>query len=162
MADDAYDGDGDFEGGDIADIAEEMDELEDVEATDETGKAIGVAKESRALQFLMTHHPECRLDYIEQVQDKLPLRAYPPDNGADMQHKSVPYLTPFEKAKVIGFRANQLAQGARPFVERPPYMTDVLEIARLELEQRKLPFILKRPFPNGEYEYVRLADLLIL
>jgi DNA-directed RNA polymerase I, II, and III subunit RPABC2 len=41
-------------------------------------------------------------------------------------------------------------------------MTDVREIARLELEQKKLPFIVKRPLPNGTYEYWRLADLMQL
>lgn len=140
----------------MADLAEEMEELQ--EATGES-----VPKESRALRFLLTHHPECRLDYVEQVNEKLPLQAYPPDSGADSRHKSVPYLTIFEKAKILGFRANQLAQGSQTFLEkRPEHVIDVLEIARLELEERRLPYILKRPMPDGTFEYVRLSDLLIL
>lgn len=67
---------------------------------------------------------------MEQVQAKLPLSQYPPDSGVDAQHRSVPYLTLFEKTKIIGFRANQLANGARPFVMVPAHITDVLEIAR--------------------------------
>jgi DNA-directed RNA polymerase subunit K/omega len=122
-----------------------------------------LAKESKALQYLSTHHPECRLDYVEEVLQKLPLGAYPPDEGLDPKHKSVMYLTSFEKTKILGFRANQLAQGSRPFVyPLPEYMTDVLEIAALELEQKRLPYILKRPLPNGTFEYVRLSDLIII
>jgi len=121
-----------------------------------------VAKESRALQFLNTHHPECRLDYIEEIQQKLPIASYPPDNGSDKKHKSVPYLTLFEKTKIIGFRANQIAQGGRVFIHVPPHMTDVLEIARKELEEKRLPYILKRPMPDGTFEYVRLADLIVI
>ncbi len=149
---------------DFMDVADVEEILEETEETVDEGiiPEKETVKESRALKFLTHHHPECRLDYVEDVMRKIPLAAYPPDSGSDAQHKSVPYLTLFEKTKIIGFRANQLAQGSRPFVEVPPHVTDVLEIARLELDQRRLPYILKRPFPDGTYEYVRLADLLIL
>lgn len=124
-----------------------------------------LANQNRALDFLTRHHPEIRLDYIEEVVTKLPLGAYPPDSGIDAQHKSVPYLTPYEKTKIIGFRANQLAKGAHLLItleENQKHITDVLELARMELEQRRLPFILKRPMPDGSFEYWRLKDLLIL
>jgi len=147
---------------DVGDIEENLDELEAGQEGEEVLPEKTTVKESRALQFLKQHHPECRLDYVEEVMQKLPLAVYPPDSGADPKHKGVPYLTLFEKTKIIGFRANQLAQGARPLVDLPEYMTDVLEIARLELEQKRLPYILKRPFPDGTYEYIRLADLLVL
>ena len=147
---------------DVADVLEELDEVEESEQPVET------TKESRALQFLTIHHPECRLDYVEDVMKVLPLTSYPPSgNGVnsqttDMKHKSVPYLTLFEKTKLIGFRANQLAQGARPLVDVPPHITDVIDIARIELEQKRMPYILKRGMPDGTFEYWRLTDLLIL
>ena len=59
-------------------------------------------------------------------------------------------------------RTNQLAQGARPFIEVPEYVTDVQEIAQLELDQRRLPIIIKRYMPDGTYEKFRLSDLMIL
>lgn len=152
-----------------ADIENDLEEQQDIQEKDDEKITPGqvaqreIAKESRALQFLNTHHPECRLDYREEVLNKLPLRAYPPDHGADKHHRSVPYLTLFEKTKILGFRANQLAQGAMPFINPvPSHITDVLEIASLELEERKLPYILKRPMPDGTFEYVRLSDLLIM
>ena len=141
---------------------EEEDNNENTAVTETQGPR-ELAKESKALQFLTTHHPECRLDYVEEVLQKLPLGSYPPDEGLDPKHKSVMYLTSFEKTKILGFRANQLAQGSRPFIHPlPEYMTDVLEIAALELEQKRLPYILKRPMPNGTFEYVRLSDLIII
>jgi hypothetical protein len=39
---------------------------------------------------------------------------------------------------------------------------DILGKLKLELKEKKLPYILKRPLPNGTYEYWRLSDLLIL
>ena len=139
----------DFE--DEADVLEGLEEAEPEETT----------KESRAMQFLSMHHPECRIDYLENVMKVLPLTAYPPGE-LDKQHKSVPYVTLFEKTKLIGFRANQLAQGARPLVDVPKHITDVIEIARLEYDERRMPYILKRGMPDGTFEYWRLTDLIPL
>jgi DNA-directed RNA polymerase I, II, and III subunit RPABC2 len=71
-------------------------------------------------------------------------------------------LTLFEKTKIIGFRANQIAQGGRALIHVPAHVTDVIEIAKMELEQKRLPYILKRPMPDGTFEYIRLLDLLII
>jgi DNA-directed RNA polymerase I, II, and III subunit RPABC2 len=160
MADEDYYDDDSI--GEVLDaIVEEEDIIEESDVIQQ-GQQREVAKESRALQFLNTHHPECRVDYREEVLQKLPLEAYPPDSGSDKKHRSVPYLTLFEKTKIIGFRANQIAQGGRVFTHVPPHMTDVLEIARKELEEKRIPYILKRPMPDGTFEYVRLVDLIII
>ncbi len=117
--------------------------------------------DSKPLAALLTHHPECVLDYAETVAAKLPLVASPPLNK-DPNHRSVPFLTQYERTKIIGLRANQLSQGARPYILVPEHVTDVAEIARMELAERRLPFIVRRPMPDGSHEYWRLSDLLIL
>lgn len=115
------------------------------------------------LKRLYQQHPECNLDYIEQVIPKIPLQYVPPGGDkADSNHRTYPFLTNYEKTKIIGLRANQLSKGSAPFVAVPKHITDVKDIAKLELEQKRLPFIIKRPLPNGQFEYWRLADLLIL
>lgn len=115
------------------------------------------------LKRLYQQHPECNLDYIEQVLPKIPLQFIPPGGEkADSNHRTYPFLTNFEKTKIIGLRANQLSKGSVPFVAVPKHITDVKDIAKLELEQKRLPYIIKRPLPNGQFEYWRLADLLIL
>jgi len=115
------------------------------------------------LRKLYTQHPELIIDYIETVLQRVPLKVVQPtDSSPDANHITYPFLTLYEKTKIIGLRANQLSQGARPFVSIPPHITDVRDIARLELEQKKLPFIVKRPLPNGTHEYWRLADLMQL
>jgi len=115
------------------------------------------------LKRLYQQHPECNLDYIEQVIPKIPLQYIPPGGDkTDSNHRTYPFLTNFEKTKIIGLRANQLSKGSAAFVAVPKHITDVRDIARLELEQKRLPFIIKRPLPNGQFEYWRLIDLLIL
>ena len=112
------------------------------------------------LRKLYAQHPELIIDYIETVLQKVPLKEAQPTT--DENHKTYPFMTLYERTKIIGLRANQLSQGARPFISIPPYVTDVRVIARLELAQKKLPFIVKRPLPNGTFEYWRVADLMQL
>jgi DNA-directed RNA polymerase I, II, and III subunit RPABC2 len=115
------------------------------------------------LQKLYSQHPECILDYVEEIVPKLQQQfIVPGGDKVDVQHRTYPFLTNFERTKIIGLRANQISRGSVPFVHVPKHITDVRDIARLELEQKRLPYIIKRPLPNGTYEYWRLADLLIL
>lgn len=75
-------------------------------------------------------------------------------------NKSTKYLTKYESAKLIGIRAQQIASGAKPNIKVPKYMTDVIEIAELELQHRKIPFLIKRDLPSGKVEYCKIADLI--
>ena len=85
------------------------------------------------LEVLYKFHPESILDYADSVAPKIPLRVALPDTETvvDPNHRSQPFLTIFEKTKILGFRANQLSQGARPYIDVPEYVTTVLEIAHL-------------------------------
>ena len=116
---------------------------------------------------LLKFHPEARIDTIESVSMDLILTKVPPsftnpDGQIDSKHRSIPFLTQYEKTKVLGFRTNQLSLGARPYIAVPDHVSDLKEISRLELEARRLPFIIKRPMPDGTFEMWRLSDLLIL
>jgi DNA-directed RNA polymerase I, II, and III subunit RPABC2 len=115
---------------------------------------------------LYKFHPEVILDYAETVGPLIPLQQAPPtqqseQEGGDPNHRSPPFLTLYERTKILGARANQIAQGWPPYVVVPEHVTEPLEIAKLELEQRRLPYIIKRPMPDGTFEYWRLADLMI-
>jgi len=69
-------------------------------------------------------------------------------------------ITKYEVTKIIGVRSEMLAAGAKPLVSVPGHVTDVQEIAEMELEQRKIPFIIRREI-SGNYEYWKLEDMVI-
>jgi DNA-directed RNA polymerase subunit K/omega len=152
---------------DEPDVLEGGEEIEDVmqsleQITGETSDS-AVAGIRPELRKLYGQHPELIIDYVNTVEKKLPLRVVPPSSEKpDAAHTTYPFLTLYEKTKIIGLRANQLSQGARPFISVPKHITDVRDIARLELDQKRLPYIIKRPLPNGTFEYWRLSDLMIL
>lgn len=146
---------------DYEDAGEEMP-VEDIDiGVDEAVVEEDTKQRDDPLAALLKHHPECIIAYAENVASKISLTASPPLNK-DPNHRSVPFLTQYERTKIIGMRANQLSQGARPYITVPEYVSDVGEIARLELTERRLPFIISRPMPDGSHEYWRLSDLLIL
>jgi DNA-directed RNA polymerases I, II, and III subunit RPABC2 len=135
------------------------DEVEDTEDLVETFGEVVDEIDSGDLQIrpelrkLYNQHPELIVDYIESVIPQLASK----DN-----HRTYPFITLYEKTKIVGLRANQLSQGAKAYISVPDHISSVREIARMELEQKRLPFIVKRPLPNGKSEYWRLADLMIL
>ena len=143
---------------DVADIIEAFEEeevLADAEIEDTKEKSLF----SNPIETLLKYHPECVLEYQETDEGDLPLESVPPEG--DKKHRSMPFLSIYEKTRILGMRTNQLAQGARPFIEVPDYITDVQEIAQMELDQRRIPIIIKRYMPDGTYEKFRLSDLMI-
>ena len=67
-------------------------------------------------------------------------------------------ITKFEKTRVIGARAVQLSMNAPPLVD-PGNEIDVLKIAEMEYEQKKIPFSIIRNFPNGTAETIKFEEL---
>ena len=112
--------------------------------------------------FILNHHPEARMHNYEEV--KALTRVSRDGRGIiiDPLHRTIPILTKYEMTRVIGQRAKQLDSGAKAFVKVPLNVVDGYLIALLELEQKKLPFIIKRPFPNGGVEYWNVNDLEVL
>lgn len=73
---------------------------------------------------------------------------------------TTPYLTKYERARVLGTRALQIAMCAPVMVELEG-LTDPLRIAMKELKARKIPIIIRRYLPDGSYEDWSINELII-
>ena len=142
-------------------VNEETDDNNDITEFElGTANIPGIKRELKRLYAL---HPELIIDYKETLKNRIPLSVIQPStSNSDPLHTTYPFVTLFEKTKIIGLRANQLSQGARPFIVVPKEVTDVRDIARLEFQQKRLPYMIKRPLPDGTFEIWRLVDLMIL
>ena len=73
------------------------------------------------------------------------------------------YYTKYEYVNLLGTRAQQLAEGARPLVDISGLKTSdpmfVWNVAKREIEQRKLPNIVVRRMPDGTAEYWSIEEL---
>lgn len=69
-------------------------------------------------------------------------------------------LTRFERARIIGVRALQLALGAPSFIPITPDVKDSISLAIKELESRALPISIRRSLPDGRYQDIPIDWLL--
>lgn len=84
------------------------------------------------------------------------------NNIVDPLHTTIPYLTKYEKSRILGQRAKQINSGAIPFVDVPDKIMDGFIIAQMELAQKRIPAIIQRPIYGGGCEYWKVKDLEIL
>ncbi len=71
-----------------------------------------------------------------------------------------PWLTKYERARIIGVRALQIALGAPVLIPVKKYnLKDPIEIAEKELELKVLPIIIRRWTPSGDYQDIPLKYL---
>lgn len=112
--------------------------------------------------YLMNYHPETVIHNYDEIS--VLTKIIKDRNGTiiDPLHRTASYLTKYEKARVLGQRAKQIECGAKPFIKVPENIIDSYIIAELELKEKKIPFIIRRPLSNGTCEYWNLRDLDII
>ena len=108
----------------------------------------------------------------------------PAQNGAGMAGErqpnklriTTPYLTKYERARILGTRALQIRFIITPLnlgyclplinsMNAPVLVpldgeTDALQIAIKELSQRKIPLIIRRYLPDGSFEDWSVSELI--
>ena len=112
--------------------------------------------------FVATYHPESFSHNYDEIQTLSRVVRNSAGVIVDDLHKTIPIMTKYEKTRILGQRAKQLNEGANPFIKIDSTVIDGYLIAVKELEQKKTPFIIRRPLPNGGSEYWRIQDLEIL
>ena len=142
-------------------MEDEYDNFNDNEL--ENDEQVGVVEYESEPEETINDEPESQID--EDVTDIITDNAlYNITASEDIEFntkKSRKYITKYEKTKLIGIRAQQLASGANPYVEVPRHITDVEKIAELEYELKRIPLIIQRNMPNNTTEYWKLDDLII-
>ena len=109
--------------------------------------------------ILLRYHPELKQNNYNEI---LAMSRVVRDSKGfivDALHKTIPFLTKYERAKVLGLRSKQISNGSDTFIEVAPGIISGFKIALEELNQKKIPFIIRRPLPNGGSEYWKLEDL---
>jgi DNA-directed RNA polymerase I, II, and III subunit RPABC2 len=96
-------------------------------------------------------HPEVQSISREQIAETLSTRI------------TLPYYTKYEFTTLIGIRAQQIADGAKPLVALDGFVLSsprlVWDVAEKEVLEKKLPFIVHRQFPGGKSEYWSATEL---
>ena len=140
----------------------ESDDEADLEDDDDGEQYLQKLDDSVREQTVANHHPELIINNYEEVEALTNIVKDARGIIIDPLHKTLPFLSKYERTRILGERAKQINDGAKPFVETDPSVIDGYLIALAELEQKKIPFIIRRPLANGASEYWKLKDLEML
>ena len=142
----------------MSDEESEFDDIEESESDIE--ESVEIEKVLKQPNFIVQTHPQEQTIPYEEVLALCTIQRDANGVIVDPHHTSIPYLTKYEYTRSIGLRATQIEQGAPLFITTD--LTDSYWIAKEEVHQQKVPFIYKRPLPNGPIEYWKLEDLEII
>ena len=122
--------------------------------------------DSLKYNYSKIYHPEC---IHKNFDEMLKLTFIKRENNIikDINHKTLPFLTKYEKTKAIGLRVKQLNSGSKPFINlqkvfNTNMVLDTNLIAERELMMKKIPFIISRPITNRKSEFWNIKDLEII
>jgi len=73
-------------------------------------------------------------------------------------YKTSPILTKYERCRVLSERASQINYGSEIYLENTDSLSNAYDIAVQELNEKRIPYIIRRPYGNGN-EYWKLKDL---
>ena len=135
------------------------DEMDDEDDDDTGEKYLQKLDELTKHNIIGDYHPELQQHNNDEIESLTVVVRDDQGTIIDPFHRTVPFLTKYEKARMLGERARQLDAGAKPLVEVEAGVIDSYLIALAELEKKKIPFIVKRPLMNGGCEYWKLKDL---
>ena len=110
-------------------------------------------------EYIESFHPEAKQLNYDEILALCTVVRDSNGNVIDELHRTNPWLTKYEYTRVLGQRTKQLNQGVAPNVEVPPNTVDNSIVAKMELDAKRIPFIVRRPMPGGGTEFWRLRDL---
>ena len=138
------------------------DDTEDDDTEDEDEDYLQKLDKEVRENFLADYHPESLSHNYEEVKNLAKVTRNKDGQVIDALHRTLPFLTKYERTRVLGQRAKQIDSGAKSFIKSENSVLDGYLIAQSELEQKKIPFIIKRPLPNGGFEYWNISDLELI
>lgn len=141
---------------------EDDDDEEEDEEENHDENYLQKFNEQLKTNVIAEHHPELIVQNFHEVDALCNIVRDSDGIIIDPLHRTLPFITKYEKAKILGERAKQLNAGAEAFVDLGDEIVDGYLIAMAEFEQKKIPMIIRRPLPNNGSEYWRLVDLEIL
>jgi DNA-directed RNA polymerase I, II, and III subunit RPABC2 len=147
---------------DTEDVAIHTDMMVEDEDSEEDEPSFQKLDKTMKMDYLSNYHPEETNISDKEIYALSQVMRDEHQNIIDPLHRTVPFMTKYEFTRILGVRSKQLNEGAKPYIDVPNEIIDGYLIAQLELQQKKVPFIIRRPIPGGGNEFWKVSDLEIL
>ncbi|KAL7060226.1 hypothetical protein AAHC03_09330 [Spirometra sp. Aus1] len=124
------------------------------------------ASDDEPFEEVIEEEGDTKTDNVTYITSGEPARLQPgvsmPAGPVEKSKRiTTPYLTKYERARVLGARALQLSMSAPVMVELSGER-DPLKIAEKELRANKIPIIIRRYLPDGSFEDWNLDELILV
>lgn len=147
---------------DIQNFPEIEDDDDEDENDEEDEDYLQKFDENIQKTIIQNYHPELQIHNYEEIESLCTIVKDRNGNIVDPLHRTIPFVSRYEYARILGERAKQINSGAEPFIEVKDEIIDGYIIALEEFKQKKIPFIIQRPLPSGGCEYWRVRDLELI
>ncbi|KAH0290829.1 DNA-directed RNA polymerase I [Aureobasidium namibiae CBS 147.97] len=156
MSDYGDDGGGDFGAGEEYDdnMLEDYDQVEDLIDNDNDAPG-GTEDPENNANIVTSGDPNS----IARANANLGVKGLKEKRIDNDKRTTTPYMTKYERARVLGTRALQISMNA-PVLVDVEGETDPLQIAIKELREKKIPLVVRRYLPDGWYEDWTCEELL--
>ncbi|KAK6007004.1 hypothetical protein QM012_006012 [Aureobasidium pullulans] len=157
MSDYGDDGAGDFGAGEEYDanmLEEDYEEVEDL-VDDNNDPAGGTEDPENNANIVTSGDPNA----VARANANLGVKGLKEKRIDNDKRTTTPYMTKYERARVLGTRALQISMNA-PVLVDVEGETDPLQIAIKELREKKIPLVVRRYLPDGWYEDWTCEELL--
>jgi len=139
----------------VEEVADEDGGVESEKVVDEDDECIQSSDEEEDILSNISDIAELKHSVIVPISESY-------DEYYLKEKKTIPFITKFEKAKLLGIRAEMISNGSPVLVNVPKNITDSYKIALLEYKAHKIPLIIRRYFPNGAHEDWKFQDLILI
>ena len=135
-------------------VEEEVEEEAEEEEAEEEADDDCLYKKAKVKNFDADDNEELELVYDDDniIFDEI----VKPDDRI-----TKPFMTIFERVRLLGDRAKQLSLGAKPMIKGLETINPK-DVAKLELEKGVMPLIIERVLPNGKKERWYTHELKII
>lgn len=144
------------------DMPEYANEDDESDSDDEDEQYLQKFDKEMRQNIVEEYHPELVIHSNEDIQAYTKIVRNEQGVIVDPLHTTLPFVTKYERARILGERAKQINAGAKPLVKLDKDVIDGYLIASQEFQEKVIPFIIKRPLPNGGCEYWKFKDLELI
>jgi DNA-directed RNA polymerase subunit K/omega len=130
----------------------------DIDSDDDTDYLQKFEPDSNS-EYIKRVHPECLASNAVEIESLTVITRDKDNRIIDENHLTNPFLSKYERTRILGQRAKQINIGHKSYIKIPPGIIDGYLIAEMELKEKKIPVIVRRPLPGGKSEYWKLQDL---
>lgn len=115
---------------------------------------------NKGVNYILNDSDDDDDDFVDEILENDKINIINVDdvykNIKEKEKKTLPLLSKFEKARLVGIRKQQLATGSNPCVKGE--FSNLDEIIEEEIKQKTLPLIVRRILHNGTTEDWRIEE----